>query len=57
MCPLKQFDFNAPMKNKEKQRKMMIYALSSQIKLCRDYEFFGGHFLIKCGVRGHENIL
>ena len=35
----------------------MIYALLSQIKLCRDYALFEGHFLLKFGVWGQKYIL
>ena len=35
----------------------LIYALLSQIQLCRDYVLFGGHFWPKFVERGHKNIL
>ena len=32
----------------------LIYALLSQIKFCRDYALFEGHFLLKFGVWGQK---
>ena len=42
----------------EKQHSLcLIYAILSQIKLCRDYGLFGGHLWLKFDGRGYKNIL
>ena len=55
------FGSNGPSSNKNSDSNLnqinLIYALLSQIQLCRDYALFEGHFCPKCGDGGHQNSL